>query len=80
MVEIGLDCGNPHVLLLDGHPTHVSTDALKYAGATIIHQFQLPSHSSHITKLLDVSAFGICKRQLTHRFPAKQCDKDAGEE
>lgn len=47
-------------------------DVLKYARADNTYIFQLPPHSSHSTKPLDVSAFIIFKRQLTDsptKFP-----------
>lgn len=52
VINSGLDDGKAHVLLLDGHALHVSTDFLKYTRANNVHLFQLPLYSSHITQLL----------------------------
>ena len=70
--ERGLLDGKPHVLVLDGHASHVNFDVIKLAKTLNIVLFQLPSHTSHITQPLDVAAFGSFKQQMTKvltRFP-----------
>lgn len=70
--ERGLLDGKPHVLVLDGHASHVSFDVIKLARTLNIVLFQLPSHTSHITQPLDVAAFGSFKQEMTKvltRFP-----------
>lgn len=63
--ENGLDDGKPHILVLDGHASHVNFEVIKLAKSLGIELFQLPSHSSHKTQPLDVACFGIFKRQVT---------------
>eukprot|EP00904_Undaria_pinnatifida_P002903 jgi/Undpi1/12613/HiC_scaffold_6.g02282.m1 len=70
--ERGLLDGKPHVLVLDGHASHVNFDVIKLAKTLNIVLFQLPSHTSLITQPLDVAAFGSFKQQMTKvltRFP-----------
>ena len=69
--ERGLLDGKPHVLVLDGHASHVNFDVIKLAKTLNIVLFQLPSHTSHITQPLDVAAFGSFKQQMKvlTRFP-----------
>eukprot|EP00752_Nemacystus_decipiens_P009450 g8449.t1 len=65
--------GKPHVLVLDGHASHVSLDVVDLARSLDIHLVQLPSHMSHITQPLDVAGFGCFKKELTkaiQAFPA----------
>ena len=73
-----MEDANPHVLLLDGHATHVNFDVIQLARKRNIELFQLPSHSSHITQPLDVAAFGCFKRCVTSvltSFPARHGGK-----
>ncbi|CAB1110058.1 unnamed protein product [Ectocarpus sp. CCAP 1310/34] len=65
--------GKPHVLVLDGHASHVSLEVVELARSLNIHVVQLPSHMSHITQPLDVAGFGCFKKELTkaiQAFPA----------
>ncbi|CAM9412197.1 unnamed protein product [Pylaiella littoralis] len=61
----GLLDGKPHLLLLDGHASHVSVEVIRLAMNLKIILFQLPSHTSHITQPLDVVAFGRFKKSVT---------------
>ncbi|CAN0288422.1 unnamed protein product, partial [Pylaiella littoralis] len=61
----GLLDGKPHILLLDGHASHVSVEVIRLAMNLKIILFQLPSHTSHITQPLDVVAFGRFKKSVT---------------
>ncbi|CAB1103498.1 unnamed protein product [Ectocarpus sp. CCAP 1310/34] len=66
--------GKPHVLVLDGHTSHVSLDVIKLVISLNIHLVQLPSHMSHITQPLDVAGFGCFKKELAtviQAFPAR---------
>ena len=63
--ERGLLDGKPHVLVLDGHASHVCYDVIKLVIELDIVLFQLPSHTSHITQSLDVAAFGSFKKEVT---------------
>ncbi|CAB1102532.1 unnamed protein product [Ectocarpus sp. CCAP 1310/34] len=57
--------GKPHILVLDGHASHVSCEVIKLAMEVNIIHFQLPSHTLRITQLLDVVAFGTFKKEVT---------------
>ena len=59
IVENGLADGKPHI------PSHVNLDVIRLAMSLNIELFQLPSHSSHMTQLLDVAAFGCFKNAVT---------------
>ena len=63
--ERGLLDGKPHVLVLDGHASHVCYGVIKLAIELDIVLFQVPSHTSHITQPLGVAAFGSFKKEVT---------------
>ncbi|CAN0545844.1 unnamed protein product, partial [Ectocarpus sp. 12 AP-2014] len=66
--------GKPHVLVLDGHASHVSFEVIQLAKSLNIHLVQLPSHMSHVTQPLDVAGFGCFKKELNTAiasFPSK---------
>ncbi|CAN0191161.1 unnamed protein product, partial [Ascophyllum nodosum] len=65
IVKNGLADGKPHILVLDGHASHVNLDVIQLAMTLNIELFQLPSHSSHMTQPLDVAAFGCFKKAVT---------------
>ena len=65
IVENGLADGKPHILVLDGHASHVNLDVIQLAMTLNIELSQLPSHSSHMTQSLDVAAFGCFKKAVT---------------
>lgn len=52
-------------LVLDGHASHTTFDAISLAISLDIDLFQLPSHTSHITQPLNVGTFGTFKKELT---------------
>ncbi|CAB1099762.1 unnamed protein product [Ectocarpus sp. CCAP 1310/34] len=62
--------GKFHVLMLDGHASHVSLEIVELARSLNIHLVQLPSHMSHITQPLDVAGFGCFKNELTKAIQA----------
>jgi hypothetical protein len=61
----------PAILLLDGQAAHVIPRVLAYAGSQRIIIIQLVAHSSHLTRPLELSVFGIFKvlykRKITQR-------------
>lgn len=78
IVDTGKNDGKPHVLVLDGHVSHLTFEVVKLAVSLNIELFQLPSHSSHITQPLDVAAFGIFKKEITsvlQSFPRRNGGK-----
>ena len=54
--------GGYRMLVLDGHGSHMSVKFDKYCKAHNIVAVGLPAHSSHLTQPLDVSCFGVLKR------------------
>ncbi|KAE8987313.1 hypothetical protein PR002_g22085 [Phytophthora rubi] len=51
----------PQVLIMDGHFSHLSQQAVEFAVANSIKLFLLPSHTSHFLQPLDVSVFRTFK-------------------
>ena len=54
----------PVLLLLDGHESHMSLEALRFALANDVHLLCLPSHTTHLLQPLDVAVFGPFKKAL----------------
>ncbi|CAB1100215.1 unnamed protein product [Ectocarpus sp. CCAP 1310/34] len=52
-------------LVLDGHASHTTFEAISLAISLDIDLFQLPSHPSHMTQPLDVGTLGTFKKQMT---------------
>jgi len=52
---------NPHVVILDGHRSHKTLDAVNYAREHGIHLLTLPPHSTHKLQPLDVAFFKSLK-------------------
>ncbi|CAB1101083.1 unnamed protein product [Ectocarpus sp. CCAP 1310/34] len=74
LLDRGLINGTPHVLVLDGHASHVTYEVVKLARDLNIVLYQIPSHSSHVVQPLDVVSFGSFKREITKvlsAFPAR---------
>jgi hypothetical protein len=46
-----------HLLIMDGHSSHVTIDVVKWAQAVGLHLLTLPSHCSHAMQPLDVAVF-----------------------
>ncbi|CAB1107027.1 unnamed protein product [Ectocarpus sp. CCAP 1310/34] len=57
-------------LVLDGHASHTTFDAISLAISLDIDLFQLPSHTSHITQPFVVGTFGTFKKELTRVLTA----------
>ena len=53
----GISKKNMHLLILDGHSSHVTLDVVQEARALGLDLLTLPSHTSHVLKPLDVSVF-----------------------
>jgi len=53
----GISQTNCHLLILDGHGSHVTLKALEQAMAFGLDMITLPSHTSHALQPLDVSCF-----------------------
>ena len=81
IVENGLADGKLHILVLDGHVSHVDLDVIQLAMSRNIKLIHLPSHSSHITQPLDVATFGCFKKAVTAvltSFPQQHGGKMTG--
>ena len=53
--SILLDC--PHLLIMDGHSSHVTINVVEKTCAIGLHLLTLPSHCSHAMQPLDVAIF-----------------------
>lgn len=75
--------GLPHVIVLDGHASHVTIDVIQFAMANNRVISQLPPHSSHVTQRLHVSAFRInpstCLLLESSSARARKCCKGGNE-
>jgi hypothetical protein len=54
--------GGKHVLILDGHSSHLSLSAIELCLNNNITMICLPAHSSHILQPLDVGVYGHVKK------------------
>ena len=59
----------PVLLILNGHSSHVSIEAIEFARSNNIHMLCLPAHTTHILQPLDVGVFKsfyykACKKRL----------------
>lgn len=50
--------GQPRLLIIDGHASHISYEFCKYAAENNIHLISLPPHSTHLLQPLHVGLFG----------------------
>ena len=57
----GLDQTNRHLLILDGHNSHVTLEVVKIAMEAGLDIVSLPSHTSHALQTLDVAYFAPFK-------------------
>ena len=64
----------PVLLILDGHSSHVSIEAIEYARSNEIHMPCIPAHTTHILQPLDVGVFILFKS-----FCYKECKKRIAE-
>jgi hypothetical protein len=62
---------SPHLLILDGHSSHVTIEVVKRARAVGLHLLTLPSYCSHTMQPLDVAISSLSKEHSvsieTHR-------------
>ena len=62
VTEIVHPPSRPVLLLLDGHSSHFSLEAIKFAAENEFILFCLPPHTTHVAQPLDVSFFAPLKR------------------
>ena len=68
----------PLLLLLDGHASHYSPHAIRFAAKEKVIMFALPPHTTHVTQPLDRSCFSPLKvawREVCHTFMAENPGK-----
>jgi len=53
----GISPTSRHLLILDGHNSHVTTEVIKLAQARGLDLLTFPSHTSHALQPLDVTCF-----------------------
>ena len=53
----GIDLNNMHLLVLNGHNSHVTLEVMKIAMQSGLDIISLPSHTSHALQLLDLACF-----------------------
>jgi hypothetical protein len=53
----GISPNNHHLLILDGHGSHVNLEVIKQVQQFGLYMITLPSHTSHVLQPLDVSCF-----------------------
>jgi transposase len=64
----------PLLLLLDGHSSHYSPHAIRFAAKEKVIMFTLPPHTTHVTQPLDRGCFSPLKmawREVCHTFMAQ---------
>jgi hypothetical protein len=52
-----ISLASPHLLIVDGHSSHITIDVVEKARAVGLHLLMLPSHCSHAMQPLDVAVF-----------------------
>ena len=55
--ELGIDLSNMHLLILDGHNSHVKLEVVRIAMELGLDIISLPSHMSHALQPLEVACF-----------------------
>ena len=68
----------PLLLLLDGHSSHYSPHAIRFAAKEKVIMFALPPHTTHVTQPLDRGCFSPLKmawREVCHTFMAENPGK-----
>ena len=58
---MGISAGNRHLLVLDGHNSHITLEVVTLAMNSGLDIISLPSHTSHVLQPLDVSCFKLFK-------------------
>ena len=62
----GISPSHRHLLIVDGHNSHVTLEVVQKAMQVGLDLLTLPSHTSHRLQPLDVSVFGPFKRAFRH--------------
>ena len=57
----GIDLSNRHLLILDGHNSHVTIEVVRTAMESRLDIISLPSHTNHVLQLLEVVCFAPSK-------------------
>jgi hypothetical protein len=57
LIPSGVSFNNRHLLILDGHGSHVTLEAIKHAKDFGLDMITLPSHTSHALQPLNVYCF-----------------------
>lgn len=73
-VRVGSEDSQPILLIVDGHSTHTSREAIQWALTKNIILFVLPAHTSHVLQPLDVGVFGPFKRYFYSECAAYMTD------
>ena len=47
----------PMLLILDGHSSHISIEAIEFVRSNDVHMLCIPAHTTHILQPLDVGVF-----------------------
>jgi DDE superfamily endonuclease len=58
----------PHLLILDGHGSHIDIDFLWLCKQHSIQLLYLPAHSSHVLQPLDLAPFSVAKSSYRHQI------------
>jgi hypothetical protein len=64
----GIFPSNHHLLILDGHGSHVNLEVIEQAQQFGLDMITLPSHTSHVLQPLDVSYFKPFKTTLNNNY------------
>jgi hypothetical protein len=68
LVPMGIFQSNHHLLIIDGHGSHVSLEAIKHAQEFGLNMFTLFNHTFHTLQPLDVSCFKPFKTMLKKKW------------
>ena len=60
-----VDLSNRHLLILDGHNSHVTLEVVKISMESSLDIVSLPSHTSHALQPLDIACFKPFKTAFT---------------
>jgi len=60
--------GRTRLLVFDGHGSHTTPDIIRHCILNRIRLALLPSHSSHLTQLLDIGVFSSMKAHMTREM------------
>ena len=61
----GIDMSNRHLLILDGHNSHITLEVVRMAMESRLDIISLPSHTSHALQPLDVTCFAPFKTSFS---------------